>query len=141
MKADDARILVPTKPSIPTTLKAQWHPQPLNAPQVDPDLPNLNGLQRAVGALRYAFLSLEHWMSPSGRIREFMRWNAIVAVLLLIPAMLIFPIITLILWQVAGWVGALANIACTLVIISLAVLGSIILVKIIIVVTRALFGR
>ena len=122
-------------------LAKHWNPKPIQTPQVDPELSNLNGLQRSVEALRYGFLSVEHWMSPNGRIREFIRFNAILALLLLVPALIIFPIITLILWQVAGWVGALAHIARNLVVIPLAVLGTIILVKIIIVVTRALFGR
>ena len=138
---NDRHELMVRKPTLLTRIKAHWHPQPLKAPQVDPDLPHLNALQRAVEALRDGFLALEHWMSPNGRIREFIRFNAILAVVLLVPALVIMPIITLILGQVAGWVAALANIACSLVIIPLAVLATIILVKLVIVVTRAHFGR
>lgn len=133
--------LAQTKPSLLTTFKAHWHPRPLKAPQVEPHLPHLNGLQRATEALQHAFLSLEHWMSPNGKIREFIRFTVIVACLLLIPALLIFPIIGFILGQLQQWIASLAHIACSLVIIPLAILAIIILCKVILVVTRALFGK
>ncbi len=133
--------LAHTKPKLLTRIKAHWQPKPIQPPEVDPSLPHLNALQRAVEALRYTFLSFEHWMSPNGKMREYTRLTSIVAFLLLVPAVLVFPIVTLILGEVAGWVTSLALISRSLVMIPLAILATIILCKPIVVVTRALLRK
>lgn len=141
MKADDDdEQLVPSKPSILTTLKALWNPRPILTPQIDPDLLHLNGLQRAVEALSYALLSLEHW-DPSGKMREFIRIHAILARLLLIPVLLILSNHHTHSRSGSGMIAAPAHIACSLVMIPLAILATIIRVKVIIIVTKALFRK
>ena len=126
---NDHHELVQSTPSLLTKIRTQWQPSPLKAPEVDPDLPHLNGLQRALEALRYGFLSFERWMSPNGKLREYLRLHSILALLLLIPALVILPIIGFIVWQVAGMVSLLLEIAIKLILIPVLVLLGILIMR------------
>ena len=122
-------------------IRAHWNPQPIEPPKVDPDLPKLTGLQRATESLRYSLLSLEWWLSPNGKLREWLRFNGKISSILLIPAVLVMPLITLVVWQVATWVIYLVQIASNLIILPLAAIAAAILIGGVVLLTRALLGR
>src|SRR3954447_1404674 len=96
-------------------LKQQWNPQPIPQPHVDPELSKLNGLQRAAESFRYTILSIEWWLSPNGKLREWLRLNGRISSVLIIPAVLIVPLVTVILWQIWQWTGWLVAIAGNLI--------------------------
>lgn len=104
-----------------TRLKQHWNPRPIEPPQVDPELPKLNGLQRATESICYTILSIEWWLSPNGKLREWLRLNSKVGSILVIPAVMVVPLITLTLWQVWAWTGWLVGIAGNFILFPLAV--------------------
>ena len=89
-------------------------------PTVDSELHRMNGLQRATESFRYVLLRWEHWVSPTGDMREWLRRNTRLSALLLIPALFVMPIIGLILWQVSGWLNLLTSIAGRLILVLVA---------------------
>ncbi len=90
--------------------------------QVDPHFHRLNGLQRATESFRYVILRWEHWVSPNGDIREWLRRNSYVAAWLFIPATFVMPVVGLILWQLTGWLSMLTSIAAKLIVLPLLIL-------------------
>ncbi len=102
------------------------------SPAVDPEFQRLNGLQRAAESLRYVFLRWEHWVSPSGDMREWLRHNACIGAWLLIPAIVVMPAIGLILWQVTGWLSMLTSIAVKLIVLPVLILLAFVVIKIVV---------
>ena len=72
-------------------------------------LAQMNGLQRVVECFRYTILSVEHWISPDGHLREWLRRNLLLGAWLIVPALFVMPIIGLILWQLTGWLNMLSG--------------------------------
>ena len=99
-----------------------WHPEAVRPPQVDPKLHRMSCLQRAAESFRYVLLRWEHWASPTGDIREWMRHNSRLGAWLLIPAVIVMPAIGLILWQLSGWLTMLTSIAGHLIMLPILVL-------------------
>jgi hypothetical protein len=122
-------------------IKVRWNPHPVKEPQVDPDLPKLSGLARAAEALRYAVLRTEHWLCPGGKLREWARLNGKLSALLAIPALLVLPLITFVLWQIATWVGLLFGIVGRLIVLPLAALLAAGVILFSVIVVRALLRR
>ena len=122
-------------------IEKYWRPKPIGSPAVDPELKDLNGLQRAGEVLRYSVLSIEWWISPNGTLREWLRWNGKLSSILLIPAVLIVPLVTFVLWQVAKWIVLLVQIASNLIVLPLAALTAGILITGIVIVARMLLGK
>jgi hypothetical protein len=93
-----------------------WSPRGLPRPAVDPALTELHPVVRAAEVLRYSASKFEYWISPGGHVREALRLSCLVAALLAIPVLLVMPLVTLLLVQVAGWmeliVTILINAAC-----------------------------
>ncbi len=58
----------------------------IQPPQVDSHFHRMSGLQRAAECWRYVILRWEHWASPTGDMREWLRRNSYVGAWLLIPA-------------------------------------------------------
>ena len=135
--------LAPAKPvsKVQALLHEYWKPKPINTPAVDPELKHLNGLQRAGEVMRYSVLSIEWWISPNGTLREWLRLNGKVSSILLIPAVLIVPLVTFVLWQVAKWIVLLVQIASNLIVLPLAALAAGILITGIVIVVRMLLGK
>jgi hypothetical protein len=98
-------------------IQRQWNPQPINPPTPDPEIEKLTGIQRSAEVVRYSILSVEYWISPNGRVREWVRNNTLVAVVLAVPAFLVLPIVTFALWQFVSWLMALTSIAGKLIIL------------------------
>ena len=73
---------------------------------------------------RYSILTAEFWLSPNGSLREWLRLNAKVALILGIPALLIVPPLTFLLSEFVTWSQLLVEIAKNLAIVPLlAVVG------------------
>lgn len=94
----------------------RWSPRGVPRPVVDPALTELHPVVRAAEVLRYSACKFEYWISPGGHAREALRLSCLVAALLAIPVLLVMPLVTLVLVQVAGWlellVAILINAAC-----------------------------
>ena len=91
--------------------KESWNPTPVDRPQVDASLSKQNGVQRAAESLRYVILLWEHWVSPNGDIREWLKVNTLAGAWLFIPAICVMPAVGFVLWQLTGWLSMLASIA------------------------------
>ena len=76
---------------------------PIGKPVVNTKIGELNGLQRAAECFRYTILCVEHWISPEGSIRVWVRGNLLLGAWLIIPAIFVMPFVGFILWQVNGW--------------------------------------
>src|ERR1051326_5648408 len=92
-------------------IKHHWQPRPIKHPTVDPEFAQLDGFTRAIESWRYTLLSLEYWLCPSGALREFVRHVIRLAVILLLSAINIIPIITFVLGEFVKWMVMLATIA------------------------------
>lgn len=99
-----------------------WTPQPLPPPQARQDLAKFGALERSAEVFRYSLLSLEHWLSPGGALREWMKFNLSLALLIAIPAMLVAPLVSLALAQISAWVAHLTETTSKLVLFPLTAL-------------------
>jgi hypothetical protein len=90
---------------------------------------------------RYSILSLEFWLSPLGRLREWVRLNGKLSAVLLIPALLILPLVTWILVQIAGWIGILIGMAGNLILLPIVALLATAAITGVILLIRLIFGR
>lgn len=137
---------MPTEPqanrlaSLWSWTKAQWQPQPIDPPSVDPGIDGLDPLQRSAEAIRYSVLSIEFWISPNGQVREWLKHNSHLAAWLAIPAFLILPIITFMLVQVGGWIATLVGIAGHLIIFPILALLAGLVIMIAIRIAKSLLG-
>lgn len=107
----------------------QWKPQPICKPMVDKNVGRLDGLTRSTECFRYVVLSVEFWISPDGCVREWLRNNVLLFVLLIIPAFLVMPVIGLILWQLTSWLSMLQTIAGKLIILPILSLVALLVIK------------
>lgn len=103
-------------------------------PCISANLPYMNPLTRSAEALRWGMLTIEHVLSPEGRLRRWMRWCGYRAAWLGIPAVTLLPIILIVCVQVAA-------IAQTLHRAAWYVLLALVCVIIIKVIVEALVGK
>ena len=82
-------------------VRASWKPKPLRPPTVDPELENLSPIERCAEVLRFQFLRLEHALFSCGTFREYLKFNLRLAVILVIPALFIAPILTFLFGELA----------------------------------------
>ena len=122
-------------------IRKHWQPKPIDPPQPDPEIEDLTGIQRSAEVFRYGILSLEFWLSPFGRLREWIRLNGKACAVLLIPALLILPLVTFIIGQVAHWLSMLVEISGNLILFPLVVLVATAAITGTILLLRAIFGR
>jgi len=125
----EVKPLVTAKPSLIHTIKLNWQPTPLAEPSVDREFQNMDLLQRTSEAVRYSLLSLEWWLSPGGTLREWLRFNTVIAAVLSMPALLVVPLVTYLLGQFATWTALLGRIAGNLIIFPLTVVCGIAVVS------------
>jgi hypothetical protein len=119
--------------------KSSWQPKPIDPPKVDPDLHHLDGLTRSAESFRYSILSIEWWVSPNGRLREWVKHNTHLAAWLIIPAILVVPVVTFILWQLAKWVTMLTSITGHLIILPILALVAALVILVVIAIVKAIF--
>jgi len=86
-------------------LRYLWNPVPPPQPSIDPDLDEMSWPERSAEVIGFAALSIEHWLSRGGVLREWLRLNLWLAVLLTLFAVLLVPPITAILEGAAEWTG------------------------------------
>jgi hypothetical protein len=118
-------------------LKLEWNPQPISAPQVDDDLGNLNGVQRMVESIRFFVLTVEHWVSSEGVLREWLRIMLKIALVVVCPLAIFMPTVTFALWQIALWTAFLAVITQNLILFPLTALAALTLVGVLVITLRS----
>ena len=87
-----------------------WSPRCLQRPQVDPALTELHPVVRVAEVLRYSLTKFEYWLSPGGHVREVARLSILLAVVLGFPVLMVVPLVTLLLVQVAGWTDLILKV-------------------------------
>ena len=108
-----------------------WQPKPVRPPVVDIDFSHMSSLQRAGETFRYNLLCWEHWASPKGNIRAWLRLNFIVFAWLIIPVVFVMPIIDLVLSQLTGWLTMLTTITGKLIVLPILFLLVLIVLRIV----------
>jgi len=115
----------PDLKALPTTKRQWlrfWEPSQIEEPRVDPDLNHLNQVQRSAEVLRYSILRTEYWISPRGTLREWLRLNVAIAIVLGIPSLLIVPVVTYLINKFVTWSDLLVRIATNLAVLPGALL-------------------
>jgi hypothetical protein len=123
------------------SIKRYWEPKPIDPPKPDPEIEKMSGPQRSAEVIRYSILSVEYSLSPFGRLREWIRLNSKLSMILLIPALLVLPLITWIIYLVAGWVAMLVGLAGNLIVLPIAVLIAVVCFRVVTCVLKAIFSR
>lgn len=126
---------------LPTRLALHWNPTPIEPPQVDQDLTKLPPIERSAEVIRYSLLKAEYWISPNGRLREWLRFNLALALIIGIPALFIVPIVTLLLGSFVTWTDLMAAAAWNLVCTVASVIATIALIRMALAVFRGMRGR
>ena len=121
--------------------RRHWNPEKIEPPKVDPKLENLDAATRSCEVIRFSLLSLEWWLSPNGTLREWLKLNGKIISILVIPTVLVMPLVTLIIWQVAKWMNWLVGIAGHIILFPLVALAGIIVALVIVAILRIIFGR
>ncbi|MEY4482592.1 MAG: hypothetical protein RL693_44, partial [Verrucomicrobiota bacterium] len=106
-------------------MKPHWRPEPVPPPIVDEDLPHLSGIERAAEVLRFSLTKLEHWLSPKGSLREFLKLNFRLAICIAIPLLMVAPLITTALTQFKLWIVLLTQTFSSFILFPLSVILSI----------------
>jgi len=75
----------------------------LALPRIDPELIHLGAIERTAETLRYSALRAEHWLSPNGLLREWLRRILQLAVAVVVPVLVFAPVITALLKRMAAW--------------------------------------
>jgi hypothetical protein len=101
----------------------------LAAPVVDPDFPQLSPIERAAEVIRFMLSRLEYWLSPLGNLREFMRLNLRLAVLVAVPVLMVAPLMSLGLKQFNNWISLLSESMSSFVLLPFSILLTILLVS------------
>lgn len=109
-------------------IKRHWKPEPVQSPVVDKDFPNLSGVERAAEVMRFMLIKLEHWLSPKGTLRQFIKINLRFAVILAVPILLVAPLITMALVMFKSWIVLLTQTFSSFILFPLSVILSILLV-------------
>jgi hypothetical protein len=86
-----------------------WQPHELAPPEVDLALHQLTAVERSAEVFRYTLQSLEHWLASSGWLREWIRFNIRLALMIAAPAVLIVPLVTFALGQFNTWAALIAT--------------------------------
>tara|TARA_R110002096_G_scaffold342549_1_gene535525 strand:- start:10547 stop:11164 length:618 start_codon:yes stop_codon:yes gene_type:complete len=82
-----------------------WNPHPIQRPALDQEFQSLAWPQRGVEAILYWLGCSEHWLSPSGWLRAWLRLNIWIAVFLTISAFTVVPAVAAVMTGLAGWTG------------------------------------
>lgn len=106
-----------------------WSPRPLSPPAVDPALSDLHPVVRAAEVVRYSGTKFEYWISPGGHVREVARLSLLLFALLAPPVLVVMPLVTGLLVQVAGWTDLIIKIAGNIVGLVLALIIGRVLIK------------
>ena len=89
--------------------RRMWDPAPVAKPVIDPDLDQLSWPERCAEVVRHALLSIEHWLSQGGWLREWIRLNLWLAVVLIAATVLVIPPVTALLEGVRDWTALVSS--------------------------------
>jgi len=81
--------------SLLASVRDAWQPVPTSAPVIDHELNELATSERITEVCRYHLLRLEYGVSCGGGLRAWLRLNVLVATVVLIPALLVVPVLTM----------------------------------------------
>ena len=95
---------------------------------MDHELPVLSAIERAAEVTRFTTAQFEFWLSPLGNLREFLRLNFRMAIVIAAPALLIAPFISMVLERFKQWTIMLTETVSSFVLFPLSVILSILLV-------------
>ena len=96
----------PARPVFQLARRA-WNPVPVAKPVIITDLERLSWPERSAEVVCHALLSAEHWLSPHGSLRAWIRLNLWLAVVLIVAAVLVVPPVTALLEGVRDCTGLL----------------------------------
>ena len=82
---------------------------PINKPTIDDDLNNLSHIERVTESMRYNVLCFEYSISPKGGLRQWIKVNIALLLLVGIPILIFMPLITYFIGGVAEISGLLAD--------------------------------
>ena len=97
----------------------------------------LNWLQRSAASWLHLFRCLERPVSSNGHLHRWLLQNACFAAWLLVPAVLVMPAVSLVLWQLSTWLALLTSIAGRLIVLPILILLALVVIRIVV----ALFKR
>lgn len=89
----------------PSASFALWQPRRLPEPKLSLEFRRMTPFQRSVESVVFALAQLEHWLSPEGAMRAWLRLNAIVGLVLCISAVLVVPAVTHVFREMVTWTG------------------------------------
>jgi hypothetical protein len=98
-----AKSLLPAPPAQPLSTRQTGQALRLMAPQVTRELATLPPLLRTAEVLRFSILRFEHWLSPTGRLRGFIRIVLLISCCLGAVGLCLAPFISSLLTQITGW--------------------------------------
>jgi hypothetical protein len=129
----------PAETSWLTIIKPRWQVQPLVKPEPDPLLEDMTAIERSAETLRYSLLRAEFFISPQGHLREWLRLNLFIALILGSTSVLIVPIVTFVLTEFTTWTSLLVKIVKNLLLIPSGILASIALFSAVVFILRLMF--
>ena len=118
-----------------------WHPEPIEKPQIDTSLPSLSHIERAAETLRYWMLRTEYAISPSGVLREWLQFTLWTAIVIGAPCVLVVPVVTYLLASFATWTAFLAAAAINLAKTAAALIAFVVLLMLLVSIVRSACKR
>lgn len=118
----------------------RWNPQPVSPPSVDPNIEQLDPIQRSAETIRFTCLCFERWVSKSGQVREWLRHNARLATWLAIPTVLVLPLVGMVLVQFGAIAASLVGIAGSLIILPVLALLAGLVIMLAVRIVKSLLG-
>ncbi|MDF1713797.1 MAG: hypothetical protein P1U90_16290 [Akkermansiaceae bacterium] len=98
-------------PNLPTPWQSLLvQPRPVERPIVDEGFLRLPAWKRSVASIVYCVRKFEHWLSPQGWLRQWLRINVLAAVLIGTSALLLGPVVTALLVSLFDWTNISVNI-------------------------------
>lgn len=81
--------------SLQASLRDALKPVQISAPVIDHGLNEMAAFERITEVCRYQLLRLEYAVSCGGGLRDWLRMNMLVAMVVLIPALVVVPVLTM----------------------------------------------
>jgi hypothetical protein len=100
--------------SLVGAIRASYNPEPIDKPCIDPEMPSLPAILRVAEVCRFTLANLEYSLSSGGGLRAWFKLNLLIALLIAIPIVFVFPVITLFLATFASWSDLLRTTAINL---------------------------
>lgn len=94
----------------------------LPPPEPDPDIHEQPHVQRAIKMLWFRSRQFEHWLSPDGAMRAWLRWCLRMSLLLVIPGVFIVPVVICVLRGLAMVFAMLVRLCLDVLLVMAAVI-------------------